>query len=520
MSGWPEEEKPATEKPVRSLGDRLLHPGSGLNARVVHAGAWSLGLRIALQVFKTAKLVILARLLAPNDFGLMGVALVVLALLETLTVTGFDAALIQRRGTIRSHLNTAWTIELLRKAAIAGLLVVGAPLAVGLFNEPAAVPIIRALALAVLISGFVNIGIVHFQRELEFQKQFVFQLAGTVAEVGVGVAAALITRDVWALVYGAVAGNIARVAVSYAIHAYRPRLELNLRKARELYSFGKWVLASDVVVYLLNNVDYVVVGRLLGAPALGLYRIAFQISQLVATELTLAVGRVMFPAYSMLQAEGPRLRRAYLRTLTAIALAAMPFGTLLALLAGDLAPTLLGPRWSDMAGALALLSLAGLLRSLASTTGPLFRGIGRPGLVAGLASARLAVLVPLLYPMTTRWGLTGTAGAVLLSSLVVQGFSVGLGLRTVGATRADAWRAVGVPAVLAGLAAGAVVGADFLLAPAPALLRLLLAGAAGGVAYLAGLFAAIRLGYDATGLVPRRLRRNRDAVTAPEGEPR
>lgn len=519
MSRWPDDERATRESPPRSLADRVLRPGSGLSARVVHAGAWSLGLRIALQVFKTAKLVVLARLLAPNDFGLMGVALVVLALLETLSVTGFEAALVQRREAIRSHLNTAWTIELLRKALIAVLLVVGAPLAVGLFNEPAAIPIIRALALAVLISGFVNIGIVHFQRELEFQKQFVYQLAGTAAEVGVGVAAALITRDVWALVYGAVAGNAARVAASYALHAYRPRLELDLRKARELYSFGKWVLASDVVIYLLNNVDYVVVGRLLGAPALGLYRIAFQISQLVATELTLAVSRVMFPAYSILQAEGPRLRRAYLRTLNAIALGTMPFAVLLALLAGDLAPALLGPRWSDMAGALALLSLAGLLRSLASTTGPLFRGIGRPGLVAGLASARLAVLVPLLYPMTTRWGLTGTAGAVLLSSLLVQGFSVALGLRTVGATRTDAWRVLGVPAVLAAVAAGVAVGTGALLAPGPALLRLLLTGAAGGVAYLGGLFVAVRLGYDAAGLVPRRLRRHDEPVSSSQGEP-
>lgn len=491
----------------RSLVHRALRPGTGLSARVVHAGAWSVGLRITLQVFTTVKLVVLARILSPGDFGLMGVALMVLALLETLTVTGFEAALVQRREGLRSHLNTAWTVELLRKAAIAALLVLLAPVAATLLGEPSATPIIRALAAAVLVSGLVNIGIVHFQRELEFQKQFVYQLAGTATEVGVGIAAALITRDVWALVYGTVAGRAVSVAVSYLIHPYRPRLELNWRKARDLYAFGKWVLASDMVVYVLNNVDYAFVARLLGTSALGLYRIAFQISQMVATELTLAVSRVMFPTYSLLQSDTARLRRAYVRTLGAIALAAMPFATLLALLAGDVAPVLLGPRWSGMASALALLSVAGLLRALASTTGPLFRGIGRPALVAGLSVTRLAVFVPLLYPMIVRWELAGAAGAVLVSSVLVQGFSVALGLRTVGATRGDVLSALGVPAVLTALMGATVVAAGLLLGTDAGLWRLLTAAAVGGSVYLAGLLIAARLGYDAAGLLPERWRR-------------
>lgn len=479
-----------------------------------------MGLRVALKLFTTAKLVVLARILAPADFGLMGVALMVLALLETLTVTGFEAALIQRRDAIRSYLNTAWTIELLRKTAIAGLLVLTAPLAASFLGEPAATPIIRALGAAVLISGFINIGVVHFQRELEFQKQFAFQLAGTVTEVGVGIAAALITRDVWALVYGTVAGRAVSVVASYLIHSYRPRFELSWHKARELYSFGKWVVASDLVIYVLNNIDYVVIARMLGTSALGLYRIAFQISQLVATELAMAVSRVMFPTYSLLQFDPPRLRRAYVRSLNAVALGAMPFATLLALLAGDVAPVLLGSQWSGMAGALALLSLAGLLRSLASTTGPLFRGIGRPRLVAALSFARLLVFAPLLYPMTARWGLTGAAAAVLASSLVVQGFSVALGLRTVGATGRDTGTALGVPTLLTALMGAAVVGLGAMVGPEPGLLGLLVVGTAGGVVYLGGLLLAGQCGYAAAGLLPRGLRRLGSSTPSSQGASR
>lgn len=154
----------------------LLHPGSGLSRRVVHAGLWTFALRITLRIFYTARTIILARVLAPGDFGLMGIALLMMSLLETFTKTGFRAALIQRKGDLQPYLDTTWTVELLRQALLAAVLFLSAPLAASFFDAPAARSIVQVMAIAVLVSGFTNVGTIYFQKELEFQKRFILSM--------------------------------------------------------------------------------------------------------------------------------------------------------------------------------------------------------------------------------------------------------------------------------------------------------------------------------------------------------
>ncbi|HEX2028217.1 MAG TPA: lipopolysaccharide biosynthesis protein [Nitriliruptorales bacterium] len=473
-----------------------------LSRRVVRAGSWSFGLHVSLRIVRTVRTVVLVRLLAPDDFGLMGIALVALSFLETFSITGFKHALIQRREDIRRYLDTAWTVELIRNVLIAGALLGGAPVVAALFKTPEALPIVRAIAIAVLIGGFVNIGVVYFERELEFHKRFVFELAQTLAEVVVGVAAALVTRSVWALVFGVVAARAVRVVASYLLHPYRPRPELDLGKARELYGFGKWVFRSDSVLYLLNNLDYVVVGRVLGAAALGLYKMAFTFSQLVATELTMVTSRVTFPAYSKLQGDLPRLRRAYQRTLHLIALSAFPVAVGSAVLSERFAEVVLGEAWTPMASAMALLCLAGLTRSLASTTGSLLRAIGRPATVAGLSFARLVVFAPTVLVFTVRWGLTGAAWSVLGSSLVVHWASLDLSARAIGLPRRSLLGVIALPAVNSAAMAIVVALTDSWLATRSGVLALVGGVIAGGFVYaLLTVGAFLLVGYDAGGLL-------------------
>lgn len=388
-------------------------PGS-LQSRVLRGGFWIFSLRIVNRLLQLASTVVLARLLSPTDFGLLGIALLTRASLDTFTRTGFGQALVQRRDAVEEYLDAAWTVQALRGLALAAAVYLLAPLSASFFGDPGASDVIRGIALAMLLQGFTNIGTVYLDRNLEFRKQFVLEVSGTIGEVLVGVAAAFALRSVWALVLAFVARYLVRTVVSYLVHPYRPRFRWDTQKSLELYRYGRWVFASAVVAFLATQGDDLFIGKLLGATALGYYQMAFRISNLMATEITTVVTRVTFPAFARLQGHVPKLREGFAQTFDATLAVTLPLAGAIWVLAPAGVELLLGPDWLPAVGALRVLTVAGLLRSLIGTSTPLFRGVGEPQWDFWVTLIRVAGMAAVIYPLTTRYGMTGTAASVLL----------------------------------------------------------------------------------------------------------
>jgi len=405
---------------VRRIINNLAKPGETLSQRAIKGGFWVFSLRIVQQLFNLTRLVILARILAPHDFGLMGIALLTMATLDTFSQTGFQQALIQKKEDIKSHLDAAWSVLILRGIVLFAILYFAAPLAATFFNAPEAKPIIQVIGFAILFQAFTNIGVVYFQKELEFNKQFIYQFAGTLADFIVAVSAVLILRNVWALVFGLLAGNFVRFVVSYLIQSYRPHLSFDLRKANELFSFGKWILGSSILIFLITQGDDIFVGKLLGVAALGFYQLAYRISNMPATEITHVISQVTFPAYSKLQDDIPRLREAYLKVLQATAFLSFPIAGLIFVLAPDFTKIFLGEKWMPMVPAMMVLVFWGLIRSIGATTGPIFDGIGKPKIATKLQFFQLILLAILIYPLTMQWGILGTSSAVVFAALIAN----------------------------------------------------------------------------------------------------
>jgi len=383
---------------------------------VVRGGFWVFALRIVDRLFRLARTIVLARLLAPKDFGLFGIALLAMSALETFSQTGFQQALIQTKRDIRPYLDTAWTVQAIRGAVLASILFGIAPYVAVFFGEPAAAALLRVLGLSMLFQGFANIGVIYFQKELEFHKQFVYQLSGTLVDVVVAITAALLLRNAWALIFGLLAGNFTRMVVSYPIHPYRPGLRLEGEKAKELYSFGRWVLGSSIVIFLLTQGDDALVGRVLGTTALGFYQMAYLISNLPATEITHVISQVTFPAYAKIQDRTEVLKTVYLRVLRTTTLVSLPLGVVIAVAARDLVDVFLGQKWLPMVPVLQVLSIFGILRSVNATLGPLYHGLGHPEVLTKVSAIQLLLLAGIIYPLTIRWGILGTSIAVTLSN--------------------------------------------------------------------------------------------------------
>lgn len=414
--------------PIRRASLRLgwlIRPGESLGAKAANAGAWAFGLNMTNRLLTTVRTVVLANLLTRSDFGLMGIAMLVIGFLTSFTQTGFNSALVQnKRGLDETYLNTAWTIEALRGLALAGMLVAGAPLIGDFFGEPMAADLARLLAVGVGIAGFVNTGVIAFDKDLDFQRRFVFRAAPNVVDLVVSVIAAIILRNAWALAFGWVAGRIAFVIASYIAHPHRPRLLMNRPAARSMFGFGIWTLASQILIYFTLNIDDIVVGRIIDAAALGLYQMAFTMSQLTTTEITTVVNQVAFPTYSRLQDEPKRLGNAYVRTLQLVTLASFPVAAGLWFVGPTAVRVFLSEEWVPMIPAFTILLLWGLIRSILATTGPLFRGVGRPGLATRIQFFQLVILAAIIYPATSRFGIEGAAWATVVAAVIPDIFAI------------------------------------------------------------------------------------------------
>jgi O-antigen/teichoic acid export membrane protein len=403
-------------------------PPTSLKTRVARGGAWIFALRLGSQLLNILRLIVLARLLAPDDFGLMGIALLGMATLQTFSEPGFRAALIHIKDGAESYLDTAWTIGLLRGVCLCALLLIAAPRIALFFGSPEAASMVRAVAISVLLQACTNIGTIRFQKELEFDRQFIYQLSGTLTDFVVAVTAAVVYRNAWALLLGLIAGDAVRLVASYLMIAYRPRLDIDWRKARELWSYGRWVLGATVLTFLATQGDDIVVGRLLGATALGFYQLAYRISNIPASEFSQLISAVTFPAFAKVQDNLHLLRRSYIKVLRFSALCAFPVAAVIFALAGEFTAIVLGEKWMPMVPAMRILAITGLCRSIAGP-GPLVMAIGKPELRAKMQVIGLAAMAILIVPLTMRWGIAGAAAAATVRVAIGKSVALGYAVR-------------------------------------------------------------------------------------------
>lgn len=457
-------------------------PASG--AAMARGAAWLVGFRLVDRVIGLASTLVLARVLAPQDFGLVAMATAVVGLLELMGAFGFDTALIQRQQAERSHYDTAWTFNLLLGVAIALLLVAVAVPAAEFYGEPRLRAILPVLAIASLAGGAENIGTVAFRKELDFRSEFRFLLLKRLATTGTTLVLAFMWRSHWALVAGIVTGKCAASALSYALHPYRPRPTLAGRA--ELMHFSKWIFFSSLVQYLHARSTDFILGRTVGSHGLGIYNAAVELANLPSTELIAPVNRAVFPAYARLAPDRAQLWERFLGVYGLICWVAFPVAAALPLLAAPTIETLLGTRWLEGVPVLQIFAGCGLVGALQGNLYVVLVAIGQPRANTLLSAAILAVSLPCVTYASLRWGLVGAAAAHGIVSLfafagilLVFRRLTGIGLRRLGAC-------MGRPLVAAGALALAVLAVLALLgSAAPAPLRLLLPALAGTLAYLA-----------------------------------
>ncbi len=396
---------------------------------------------------------VLARVLDPRDFGVVGFALTFLAFVDTLQGLGLTQALVAYRGDdLLERANTVFAVTVAVGAGMWLLSIALAPVAASFFHQPRVEQLMPVLGVNFLIRA---IGSTHYalaQRWLDFRARAGAEFADVIVRGGSGVALALAGAGVWSIVLGYVVGTTAMAVALWIGVPWRPRLRPSRRHLDGVIGFGSALATVDIISAVVSNIDYLFVGRILGAAALGLYTIGYRLPELIISNLAMIAGLAMFPAFA--QVDRKLLRHAYLVGFRYTIMVSLPLTAGMLILARPLVLTLFGPKWAPAVAPMQMLALVALAITIDIPAGTVYKAVGRGRVLLRLSIPKLVLLAAALF-VFTRYGIV--AAAVCQAAIAWSFTAVGIGLvwRMLGAGPRMLWAQAWPPLVSAAIMSGA-----------------------------------------------------------------
>lgn len=388
---------------------------------VTRGVTWAILMRWAVRLIGLFSTLILARILTPDDFGVAAMATIVVGLFVEMSELGTSSHLIRAKTVDRPHCDTAWSITLLQGIFVGCVLAALAHPASRYFHEPRIVSVLYVLAVVSVIGGLENIGPVLIRRELDFSRDFRFNVYKKILVFFATVGLAFYLRSYWALVLGQLTGTIASVALSYSIHSYRPKW--SLEKLPEFISFGLAMVPLRIANTVLTAIPSFLVAGLNSTTMMGSYRVANDLSTTFTQEIVTPMGRGLLPNYVRMVDRPDQLSAMYKKVLGTVALLCIPIGAGAAAVAADLVAVLLGPKWGFSAELMQYLAIGAAIFAVSMTmNNQILVAMGRERKAAVLAWIRLAITAPILWLGLHYGGAIGLAKATIVAPLVCLPF--------------------------------------------------------------------------------------------------
>ncbi len=413
--------------------------GDGMRRRVLGGVGWKIGTQVVLQGTRAAVAIVLARLLTPFDFGLVGLALVFATLMLVFGDLGLGSALVHR-ATLRpgDRLTVFWT-TLYAGVMLALLGIAVSGLVADFFGEPEVQPLFMALAASFVL---VSLGATHsalLNRAMNFRALEASQMVAGVAGGAVGVATALLGGGPWAIVNMAIATSFVYVVLLWACCPWRPRFTFSTAALRSMGVYSGNVMGYGFLQYFERNADNLLIGRFLGATPLGLYTLSYNLMLYPVTKIGDPVRQVLFPAFSRIQDDAARIGSLWIRVSRAIGAVTLPAMAGLIIVAPDFVPVVLGERWNDAVPIIQVLAWAGILLSLQAVHGSVLLARNRSGWLLrwGIVSVVAAVAS---FVAGLPWGVVGVATAFAIATTVLMPAYTQVVARTVGLSAARFFR--------------------------------------------------------------------------------
>jgi O-antigen/teichoic acid export membrane protein len=362
--------------------------------------------------------IILARLLLPEQFGLMGYCLIVIQYLDIINAAGMESALIARRDHIEEAANAAFIVN-----TILGILTFGtswliSPSVALFFHEEQLITLLRVLALTLPISSLGMVPNALLQRDLRFRTKLIPDIFRNIIKGGASIILALSGFGVWSLVLGQIIGVVTGVIIVWWVTGWKPTWNFHPGVNRAIMLYGINILILDFAGVFSNNIDYLFVGRILGTTALGYYSMAFRIPELIIVSLNNVVGIVSFPALAKTQSDYQGMRAFYFSYIRFLSIIVFPIGVGLSLTTPFFIPLFFSSKWEPAIIPTALISIAMAIMAIGYVPGVLYKAINRPEILNYLALVKVPIMVAILF-FATRWGINGVATSQIFIGIIL-----------------------------------------------------------------------------------------------------
>jgi O-antigen/teichoic acid export membrane protein len=399
------------------IANQVNVESSNLRQRTVKGVSWSAVAQFVTQSFSWVISIIVARLLGPKAYGLIAMTTVFTGFAMLFSDLGLSAAIVQRVNLEKRHLDTAFWINVVSGFFMTALMAALAPLVATFYHEPRLTWITVVIAFQFSLIGLDVVQQALIRRAMRFRALAGIRITSTAVGGITGLTMAFAGMGVWSLVAQPLCSSLFRVLLLWKAARWRPSLSFDVTAGKELFGFSGYLLSSYIVNYWARNADNLLVGRFIGAQALGVYSRAYTLMLLPLNQVTLVVSQVMTPALCSIQQDRIRVKRSYLKAVSIVALITFPVMTGLFVTSERLIMVLLGKQWIDVIPIFKILCGVGLIQSISGTFAWIYHSQARTALMF-----RMTVLGSLgciiAFVIGIRWGVLGVAWAYCIFSLV------------------------------------------------------------------------------------------------------
>ena len=378
-------------------------------------------LRGMTRIIDFVKIALIARILTQASFGLFAIVTTVVGTLEALTQTGVNFAVIHYKLPIAKIYKTLWIINAIRGILLMIIVFLSAALIASFYRSDELYTLLIISSLVPLFKGLQNPATVVFYQKLDLRKEFVFKAVPSIIGAFISIYFAFVTKSALGLVYGLVATSMLETLFSYIVTKnYFFESKFEIKYLKKILGYTKWLTFGSVFSFLINQVDNLFVGRFFNLATLGLYDLAFKLASITYTEITDIISRVLFPTLAKVKSDKKRMQSAYIKTTLFLFIPATIVTLLFLLFPAQILLLSFGDQWISAAPLLQILSIYGFIRTVNGPIGPLFLNLGKTKLLSLTDTLNFFLLIILLVPFSTHWGINGVAWAIVVSYILVQ----------------------------------------------------------------------------------------------------
>ncbi len=391
--------------------------------KVIEGLTWSALAQAGKQVCQFVITTILVRILAPQEFGLIAMANVFIGFATLFSEMGIGNALVQRKEIREEHLSSAFWLNMALGAFFMFFSFLVSPGIARFYHRPELVPIVNVLSLNFVVSAAAVVQQSLLMRSMDFRSLMIRDIAAAVLSGTLGIVFALRGHGVWSLVFQMLAWAVFNNVFLWSASSWRPHLLFSKKAMGDLMGFSLNMTGFQIVNYFARNVDQLLIGRFLGAQPLGYYAMAYKLMLFPLQNFSWVITRVMFPAFSRIQKELPRVAENYAKMLRYVSLVTFPLMMFFFVVAPDLIFLLWGERWEETIRIVRVLCFCGMIQSIVTVGGSVYLSQGRADVqfrmsLPNVALTTLSILVGL------QWGIFGVAVAYTVFNLLWAPISI------------------------------------------------------------------------------------------------